>query len=354
MQRLLIISRQQFGYLVDIYKWCEHLSEDYRINVVTFDTGKPKINLNKDNVKIHYISNHGNRRIRGLRYILVSLWYILKFRGLILVEYFKGCDIFKKVLPWKKMILDIRTLSIKQNKELRNAENNAIKNTSALYNFTTIISEGTRDAINLDKKKTAILPLGADIISKSDKKYDSLRLLYIGTLSGREIHKTVEGLSLYLKKNPNSDVHYDIIGDGYAGELEKLKELSKGLCISKSITFHGFVPHDKVHPFLEKCNIGVSYIPITEYYDHQPPTKTYEYILSGLYTIATNTYCNRCIINDNNGILIEDNAESFAESLTQINKKINTLKSHIIKDTLKDSTWETIVKYKLEHILKNL
>ena len=228
MKRLLIICRQQFGYLVDIYKWCEHISDDYLVDVVTFD-GKEKIILDKPNVKVHYVSYKGNKTLRGIRYILVSLWYMLFFRGNIIVEYFSGCNIFKKLLPWKKMILDIRTLSIKKDEVLRRKENDAIKNSCQTYDFTTIISEGTRDAISLDKQKSAIVPLGADAISTTNKDFDTLKLLYVGTLSGRDIDKTVKGLGIFKKEHPEVAIHYDIVGDGYNNELNKLKDLAKEL-----------------------------------------------------------------------------------------------------------------------------
>lgn len=350
MKKLLIISRQQFGYLVDIYKWCEHLSDEYQIEVVTFD-GKEKIALDRPNVKIHYVSYKGNKTLRGIRYILVTLWHMLFFKGCIMVEYFNGCSIFKKLLPWKKMILDIRTLSIKKDEESRTAENNIIKQTCEKYDFTTIISDGTRKAISLDDNKSAILPLGSDIISTTDKKYDELRLLYVGTLSGRDIHKTIEGLGIYLKENPDTNIHYDIIGDGYAGELDALKSQACKIGIEEYITFHGFVPHNKITPYLDNCNVGVSFVPMTRCYEHQPPTKTYEYILSGLYTIATGTFSNKEIITAKNGILIDDTAEAFAEGLAQISRIADTLKSDTIRETLSDSTWEIIVRDRLEKIL---
>ena len=257
MNRLLIISRQQFGYLVDIYKWCEHISDDYQVDVVTFD-GKEKIILDKPNIKVHYVSYKGNKTLRGIRYILVSLWYMLFFKGNIIVEYFSGCDIFKKLLPWKKMILDIRTLSIKKDEVLRTKDNNAIKKCCQAYDFTTIISEGTRDAISLDKQKSAIVPLGSDVISTTEKTFDTLRLLYVGTLSGRDIDKTVKGLAIFKEAHPDVAIHYDIVGDGYNNELSKLKELTKELNITDCVTLHGFKPHTEIKVFLDKCNIGVS------------------------------------------------------------------------------------------------
>lgn len=353
MKKLLIISRQQFGYLVDIYKWCEYIDGKYQVDILTFE-GKEKIDIERPNVKVHYVSYKGNKTLRGIRYIFVALWYMLFFKGHIIVEYFNGCDIFKRLLPWKKMILDIRTLSIKKDEKTRTAENKKIKQTCDIYDFTTIISEGTRNAISLDKNKSAILPLGADIISTANKNYKDLNLLYVGTFSGRDVHKTIEGLALYIKNNTSTNIHYDIIGDGGTGELDMLKKLSKELNIDKYITFHGYIPHNRISPYLDNCNVGVSFVPITECYQHQPPTKTYEYILSGLYCIATNTYSNKCIINDKNGVLIDDTAEAFANSLSQISRISDSLNSETIRDTLLESTWEHIVKNRLEVILTNI
>lgn len=343
IKKLLIISRQQFGYLVDIYKWCEHISENYQVDVVTFD-GKEKITLDKPNVKIHYVSYKGNKTLRGIRYILVSLWHMFFFRGDIVVEYFSGCNIFKKLLPWKKMILDIRTLSIKKDEGLRRKENNAIKNSCQTFDFTTIISEGTRDAISLDKQRSAIVPLGSDVISTTEKSFDTFRLLYVGTLSGRDIYKTVKGLAIFRKEHPEVTIHYDIVGDGYNNELNKLKDLVKELNIADYVTLHGFKPHTQIKDFFGKCNIGVSFVPITECYNHQPPTKTYEYILSGLYTIATETFCNSNIINEKNGILIKDTEEDFANAINYIYKNSREFNSSVIRETLLESTWENIVR----------
>lgn len=41
---------------------------------------------------------------------------------------------------------------------------------------------------------------------------------------------------------------------------------------------------------------------MTEYYDSQPPTKTFEYALSGLYVLATKTRENEKVITNDNGV----------------------------------------------------
>lgn len=349
MQKLLIISKEQFGYHTDIFKWCEHLRGEYDIEVITFG-GKPKIEL--AGVKNHYVSNKGHRTIRGLRYVLTCLWHILFFRGIIFVCYFKECGILKRCFPWKKMILDIRTLDVTNDSTIRTQQDAILKKCTGLYDFVTIISEGLRKKISLPEEKSAILPLGADIASTTDKTFESLNLLYVGTLFNRDVHKTIEGLAIAIKENPQMDIHYDIVGDGIGNELQILKELVSKKGLEKYITLHGYIQHKELKSFLDKCNIGVSFVPMTEYYEHQPATKSFEYILSGLYTIATNTYCNKEIITPKNGILIEDTPESFAKGIKEIHENRKSIKAEIIRETLKPYLWENIVKKEMSSILK--
>ena len=85
-------------------------------------------------------------------------------------------------------------------------------------------------------------------------------------------------------------------------------------------------------------------VPITSYYDCQPVTKTYEYIASGLFTIATQTYANKQIINDGlNGVLIDDTAGAFCESLIFVKKHLKDIDKEKIRETLQRCGWEHIV-----------
>lgn len=347
--KILIISKEQFGYHTDIYKWCEYLRDEYDIEVITFD-GKPIVSMS--GTKVHYVHNTGHRSIRGIRYILTCLRHIAFFKGFILVCFFKECRILKWCFPWKKMCLDIRTLSIDTNIKNRNKKNAIFKKATELYDFVTIISEGTRDKMNLTKEKSAILPLGADVVSDKNKNFESIRMMYVGTLCKRDIHKTINGLSIALKKNETLKVHYDIIGDSPGNELEELRQLVEDLHLKEHVTLHGYIQHNQLKTFLDKCNIGVSFVPMTEYYDHQPATKSFEYILSGLFTIATKTYSNKEIITPTNGILIDDTAESFAEGIEYILQNLTKLDSNNIRNSLLDYKWKNIVNKFLKPVLK--
>ena len=351
MKKILIISKEQFGYHTDIFKWCEHLRDEYRVEAVTFE-GKPKVAV--DGVKVHYVSNSGSRTIRGIRYVLTCLWLLLFFRGIVMVCYFRECRILKWCLPWKKMILDIRTLDVNSDKDVRAREDALIVKATELYDYVTIISEGLRGKIALPTEKSAILPLGADVVSTTEKSFDTIRMMYVGTLFNRDVHKTVEGLALALERNKSLDIHYDIIGDSHGNELAELKALVKERNLQDYVTLHGYIQHSQLKAFFDKCNVGVSFVPMTEYYEYQPVTKSFEYVLSGLYTLATNTYSNKEIITPENGYLIDDTPESVAAGIEYISSNKTACSSTTIRNSLLNYQWKNIVNNNLKPILKQI
>ena len=117
---------------------------------------------------------------------------------------------------------------------------------------------------------------------------------------------------------------YTIIGSGFTTEEDQLKAIVKFEKVGESVQIVGQIPHDELKPFFDSHNIGISYIPKTDYFDVQPPTKTFEYLLSGMAVIATDTSENKAVINYNNGILINDTSEDFYQGLVMIftNQKI--------------------------------
>lgn len=348
--KLLIICRYQFGYHTDRYKWAEYLRSTYDITFITL-AGRPKIFM--DGVTTKYVKSIGPRFLRGFMFVLYTLWNVLLFKGQIIICYYPGCEIYKKLMPWKKMILDLRTLTVTGDKAHRAAGDKKIKECVDLYDYVTAISEGLRDKIGAPKEKTAILPLGADIVSSADKCFNDLNLLYVGTFMNRDLDKTVRGYAKALKQLPSEfKIHYYMIGNGFNGELEQYRELAKDLGIENYITLPGFIQHEELKYYFDKCNVGVSFVPITDYFEYQPVTKTYECILSGLYTIATATYSNKEIINDDNGILIQDTEDDFARAIVEIYNKRNILDNKKVRETLCESQWKFIVQNIMVDILK--
>jgi len=351
-KNLLIINKLQFGYHTDYYKYCEYLRDEFKVTYLCFNSGLKKLEMNRVNVK--YVSTKGSKIFRGIRFIITALLSIASFKGIVLISYFEKCQILKQIFPKKKMILDIRTLSISPDNNKRTKYDNQLKKATKYFNLITIISEGLREKINLNSKKSKILPLGADIISTTNKDFNNaIHLLYVGTLNGRNIHQTIIGLLQYLKNNHiHRKITYDIIGDG--AELPYIKRLVLEYKLENIVKIHGRIPHFEISPFFDKCNIGISYVPITEYYEYQPATKTYEYILSGMPCIATKTYENRKLITANNGVLCEDNTESFANALNEMINKLHSFNSDSIRSSLSEYKWDNIVHNQLRPILEKL
>lgn len=348
-KNLLLINKHQLGSLTDSYKWCYYLKDEYNITLLCFDTGLPKIEI--DGIKVKYVNYNGSLKVRGLRYILHALWNILFFKGKIMVVYFEHCDLLKRIFPFKNMLLDIRTLSISPDKIQRKKTDNAIVSACKLFDKVSVISEGVKQRIGDVGHEVFILPLGADRISWNQKNFSDLRLIYIGTFNGREIDKTIQGLSLFCKKHPGINISYEIIGSGDNNESESLQEMTRRLNLNDAVTFHGRIANNLLAPYLDEANIGVSYIPITEYYNFQPPTKTFEYALSGLYTIATATNANKEIISAENGILINDTPEDFAKALEYINTHKKSFNDNKIRKSLENYNWQNIVNKYLKPIL---
>ena len=91
--------------------------------------------------------------------------------------------------------------------------------------------------------------------------------------------------------------------------------------LSKIINIAGTIPHPQLKPRFDAANIGVSYVPLTDYYDCQPVTKTFEYLLPGMPVVATLTSENRNVIHSENGVLVGDTTEDFYKGMKAIFEK---------------------------------
>lgn len=349
--KVLFIHPTQFGYHTNAYKYCYYLRDKFDITFVCNDTGQEKITLK--GINVIYAPNIEIRSISIIFFILTALFQVSIHKGKIFVFYFKWAAIIKKIFFRKKMILDIRSLAVVGTEKSRKKFDAKLIRTTKIFDCITIISEGLRKKIGVKKNKSIILPLGADHISINKKRYDELKLLYIGTLNNRDIHKTIEGLKIFRDLYPKKPITYDIIGSGFGSEVEELKSLVNYYGLEESIFIHGNIPHVKLKPYFDNCNIGVSFIPLKDYYQYQPPTKTFEYILSGLFTIATSTKSNKEVIKNINGILIKDSALSFANSLHFCYENRKIMDSSLIRQSLINYRWINIIKTRLIPLLSN-
>ncbi|MDL2277343.1 glycosyltransferase [Parabacteroides sp. OttesenSCG-928-G07] len=348
MKELLIISNEQFGYHTDSFKYCQNLKDTYTITYFCFYKGQPKISL--DGVENIYIPWDRSKIVRSVAFFFKALKAMFFCKGVTFIVYFNGFTLLHLLLPWKKAILDIRTLSVSPNKTKRYLEDLFLKVTAKTFSYVTVVSQGVKEKLNLSSKKTFILPLGADCISEKRKDYKKVHLLYVGTLMGRKILDTVKGFHKYILFNKDAEITYDIVGDG--SEKEEIKRYIEQNKLTGQIVMHGYLPHQQLQPLFDRCNIGVSYVPITEYYTNQPATKTFEYAMSGLYVVATNTKSNREVITPDNGILIEDSVNSFYEAMKQISLTSHCFNEAAIRSSLSQYSWNSVINTYLLPVLK--
>ena len=338
-KKLLFVIKSQFGYHLDTYKYCMYLKNSWDITYICFDNGK--IKRNAEGLNIIYISNKSNFFLRAIHFyvnIIKEIYY--NDYSLIFINYFNPCFIIKLLFWRKKFILDIRSGSVTKNKYKNRLNNYLIKFNSLFFKNISIISKSLANYLKINNY--TVVPVGAEQISTNNKNFNKFELLYIGTLVNRRIEETIQGLYLFMNMVKSSSIKYHIFGSGESEKYQLLKIINK-LTLQDNVIYHGYKTHDEMQEFFDKCNVGISYIPITNYYNYQPPTKTFEYILSGMVCVATNTPENQRIINGENGILCKDNSQSFANALNEVYKKRKSYDSYNIRLTMKHYEWKNII-----------
>lgn len=338
MKKVLFITKKQFGYHIGAYKYCQYLKKDYDITYYCFDYGAFKNKM--DNVKVVYVPSTGNLFSRAYRFVKNTKNVSQKKWDIVFIMDFDFCFLVKYFMKGHSFILDIRTASVSPKFIKRNITNIKIRLNTLFFKNISIVSNGVAEFFNI--KKFLLLPLGADVISDKPKAFKNLNLVYVGTLHNRNISETIKGIYLFLNKNVNANLTYDIFGMGDKEEVSKIKNNIRKYKLDNFVKFHGWRSHTDLVEYFDKCNIGVSYIPLRNYYNFQPPTKTFEYVFSGMVCLATRTKANDEIICSENGVLCYDSPESFSESLEIVNDNLHKYKSEIINKTLKDFSWENI------------
>lgn len=354
-KKLLVINGAQFGYSTGHYSYCKYLAENFIISYICYDRGLNRVFL--EGVDVYYISYNGNYIIRVLRYIkeCIRLSYSLE-PHILFVTYFNICFLLPFLCKSERSVLDIRTGSLKKNILARKIENYVLSFQSLFFNRVIILSDSLRKKLSVSSKKSTIVPLGSEIFFTGDHNYNSLNLFYVGSLNSRNVIETINGLHMFLrtKEGKKIEVNYSIVGFGSTCEIAKIMNCIKDLGLSDSVTYVGRKTNEELIPYFEHSNIGIVFVPRTPWYDCQPVTKLFEYTLSGMPVIATNTYENSRIVNKTNGVLIDDTSEDFCKGLLTIYNNRNSFNSAEIRRTVESFTWANIVNNTLRPFLERI
>lgn len=347
-KKILISITTQYGYHTDTYKYCQYLDKsNYEITYIGFDTGMPQIDA--PDLRIIYIPVYANKIRRYLKYISCVCSEIRNNKYDLIFQVDSQATMLIRLLNLRQpMVLDIRTGNLSISSGKRKYKNRLIWFTSLFYKNISVISSRLRDKLKLSQHKTIIIPLGADYNYFAGKKFEKIKLFYIGDLTDRRIDDTINGLGEYLKNvNPAMEITYDIVGFGTIEKIQLLNETIKRNHLESVVKFHGRKNHKEAEVFFKECNVGIIYVPITPWFDCQPTTKLYECLLSGMAVIATNTKENESEVCPEVGVLIDDNPQSFCDGLKCIIEDKHKYSSFQIASLFHNSTWINIVNKQL-------
>ncbi len=350
--KILFINQMQFGYHLDYYFYCKYLRSAYKSTYLGWDFNFQKLEI--DGVEVVYIPRNGKKLERAIRYFRYLFKEICRNKyDLYFVNYFPGASLLR-ILCWNKVfILDIRSGPVVKNSFIRVLRDLRLRFEILFFENITIVSESLAKRLRMPKKKIFILPVGSEIISKTDKSLrNEMKLLYVGTLHNRNIQHTLIGFEKFCKEYGRKiDLSYTLIGFGFKGEKQEIIDEINNRGLTKKVWFIGKVPFDQLKKYFDKHNIGVSYIPMTPYFDCQPPTKTFDYLLSGMPVIATATAENKKLIQEYNGVLICDNPEDFYQGLIKIyNNRLN-YNSQQMRDNFSKHLWKKIIQKDMHRYL---
>lgn len=342
---LIIINPQQFGLNTDYVMYAKYLSLHYtKVSYLTIDQGRERVFV--PSVRFYYIPLFKFKQLSYAIFYIYVVLFLFTHKGAVMTSNFNGCRWLKFIFYYRKMCVNIRTVSVDNDPCKAREQNKRILKDVVLFDKIIMISKGGAEQLHLPLEKTSIVSLGADILSSEIKIFDFPRLLYVGTLTGRNILQTVQGFHQFIKQNNFALCPtYDIIGEG-----EEFNDIKHYITINKLFDFvklHGFIPYDKLSTIIDKCNIGVSYVPITDGFMYQPPTKMFEYINSGLFCIATATQAQKDVISVNNGLVINDTPEDFCLALSTFMQIRNTLDDNEIRKSGLPYLWKNIIDQQL-------
>jgi glycosyltransferase involved in cell wall biosynthesis len=344
--QLLVIERHPYGKLIDAEKLCHYALAEQNVTFLSFaegkDTGSTTLAPLPGHVRWLRVPHHGGVFARYIRFVSACIHAVRQHYDLVYLYYFPGCSVVR-LASWRwRAILDIRTAATSSTALVRSVLDVLLKLETFTFRHIAIVSDAVRDRLGLTR--AYVVPLGADLLSSAQRSFETIELLYIGTLrANRRVMDTIEGLALFRAEvGEDTGIRYTIIGEG--SERPHLEARVKALGLERCVRITGYVPHHTLHTYLGNCNVGISYVPITSYYDAQPPTKTYEYLLAGLPVIATATSANRDVINRQNGILIGDSPSEFCAGLRQLSRRRLEFDSEAIRAAAKRYAWPELMR----------
>lgn len=340
-KKIHIVSYEKYGN-TDFCEFSYYASKNgYSVEFLCLGK-KEGLNFYPKIIELNYL------KFRFLSRFLFILSVVFYFRhgkdkqsSLIHIRYFKGSCILGLLLSGN-VICDIRSGPLSENKVMNNILLYLMRFECGFFSNTSIISKSLANKLNLERYK--LLPLGAsrsllNLKAKRKNLNSKFKFIYVGVFDKRNIDFFLTQFNVFVLKN-NLDWSIDIFGYGSQSELKKILEIDKSCSF---INFKGYLDRKEFQETLMNYDIGVSYVPIIDTFDCQPPTKTFEYLMANLPVLATSTYENRLIVSNSNGWLCNTETHSINSALNYIkNSDISKLEP---RRGMNIHTWDSIFEH---------
>lgn len=346
-RKVLVVGKDQFGYSTTLFKHCQYLKDFFEITYLGWDYQRPIIEM--AGIKVKHVGRNGNKIKRTWRLVRAVKKELL-VSDIAFGTYFLGMSMIRMLGITKRYVVYVDTLYVEQGGLRKLVSDTILRVEIAFYKEILAISRGVAKKIGL--KNYRILPLGGECFKSKFETKDKLILIYVGTLGKRKIMESVIGFHRFLDESMNNNKYlYSIVGDSDTGERGEIESYIKKHKLERNVELLGFIPQHQLNTIYNKSNVGISFVPIIKEFDNQPPTKTYEYLVSGLPVIATATKSNKRIVTNKDGLLIDDTPQSFYEALVEMNKTIDKYDTTEIQQRNEHHKWQHVVRENLVPIL---
>lgn len=261
--------------------------------------------------------------------------------------------LYRLMLPRQKFAIIMATPSVHKNRLMRLYLNKLLQ-TNLMFYSTLIVEKYWRyDRLMLPANKIKSVDPAFHDFGFAPKDFSTLKLVYLGVLTGRGIEHTIEGLALFLSKNPGVKVSYDIFGKAKKHEIASLQAVVNEFSLDSVVKLHGFLTQEEASKLIQTCNVGVAYLPNTSYFGNSS-AKTMEYLIAGLPVLATPSPFKNDFIDESTGVIHEDNPQAFAKGLELIYARRFDYNPEEIREKHLKYTMDEIVKTQLVPLFRQL
>jgi len=172
---------------------------------------------------------------------------------------------------------------------------------------------------------------------------DTLVLLYIGTLSHRDLDKFIE-----IFEFDNNDYCFFIIGDGDRNSEARLSNEIKRKHLSQRIHLLGRLSYTELPVFLSIANFGIAYVPDHKSLTSQPFTKIQEYAEFEVIVLASDNLKNNRYVGSADVLFLSE-----YNSIAKLKVFLKQNKDKLYKKKIVSNTWSQLSE-KLFSYLKSI